>query len=219
MQAEWTEGGINYLRHAYPWFGVANTWYFRQVGDIDVDRSDYYFRAVDVEFTPRPLYRSLHELGDDLSFAAPGIHNDLAAPIRPLGTWSVVKAPDAIDGQYSAGSEGAKLIIRVEANEVFALLAPDQRDTTLIVRESGTSERERTFEIAAGQERAQLASWSVDQAPQRRTLDITVTGPEPLLLDGIDVRDSRSPRTLIAGGSALALILIAIFVLRRGTLV
>ena len=214
-QAEWTADGITYMREAHDWFGVANTWYFRQVGDISIDRSDYYFRAVDVEFTPRPLYRSLDELGDEIRYAEPGIHNDLAAPVRPVGTWSIVRNENAIDGEYIVGEPGSKLTIHSKGNEVFALLAPEQPATMLAVAVSDEEEK-RAVEIESGQRRVQLMSWSVDQAPQRQSLEVSVTGDAPLLLDGIDVQDSRSPRTLIAGGTAMILIIAGIIVLRRG---
>ena len=214
-QAEWTADGITYLREEHDWFGVANTWYFRQVGDISTERSDYYFRAVDVEFTPRPLYRSLKELGGAIRYATPGVHNDLEAPIRPKGTWTIVRKPESIDGEYIVGSPGAEITIHTEGNEVVALLAQEQQATTLTVLVSGQEEK-RLVEIESGQQRVQLMSWSVDQAPQRQSLQVSVTGGEPLLLDGIEVRDSRSPRALIAGGAALLLIVVGIFTLRRG---
>src|SRR5213075_2783997 len=53
QQADWTARGIAYARQHWPWFGVANIWYFRQVGNIAPERADYYFRMVDVEFAPR----------------------------------------------------------------------------------------------------------------------------------------------------------------------
>ena len=59
-QAEWTVRGIEYARDNWPWAGVFCIWYFlRQYSDIDPSESEYYFRMVDPDFTPRPLYRAV----------------------------------------------------------------------------------------------------------------------------------------------------------------
>jgi hypothetical protein len=58
-QADYTVRGIAWARQQWPWLGVVNIWYFRQVGDIPPDRPAYYFALVDPEFNPRPVYEAL----------------------------------------------------------------------------------------------------------------------------------------------------------------
>jgi hypothetical protein len=60
-QAEYTVRGIEWARANWPWLGVVNIWYFRQVGDVPPDRAAYYFALVDPEFTPRPAYEALRQ--------------------------------------------------------------------------------------------------------------------------------------------------------------
>jgi hypothetical protein len=59
QQAEYTVRGIAWARDQWPWLGVVNIWYFRQVGDVPPDRAAYYFALVDPEFNPRPVYEAL----------------------------------------------------------------------------------------------------------------------------------------------------------------
>ena len=59
QQAEYTVQGITWARAHWPWLGVVNIWYFRQVGDIPPDRPAYYFALVDPEFNPRPVYEAI----------------------------------------------------------------------------------------------------------------------------------------------------------------
>lgn len=59
QQADYTVQGVQYARKNWPWAGVFNTWYFRQVGDIPPTKAEYYFRLVDVDFTPRPVYNAI----------------------------------------------------------------------------------------------------------------------------------------------------------------
>ena len=61
QQADYTLRGIALAREEWPWAGVFMVWYFRQVGNIPVDNATYYFRMVDVDFTPRPVYSAVQQ--------------------------------------------------------------------------------------------------------------------------------------------------------------
>ncbi len=61
QQAEYTVRGIAWARQHWPWLGVVNIWYFRQVGDIPPDRPAYYFALVDPEFNTRPVYEAVRQ--------------------------------------------------------------------------------------------------------------------------------------------------------------
>ncbi len=59
QQADYTAQGIKYAKQNWPWAGVVFIWYFRQVGDIPKERSDYYFQMVTPEFEPKPVYNTV----------------------------------------------------------------------------------------------------------------------------------------------------------------
>jgi hypothetical protein len=61
QQADWTVEGVQRARRDWPWAGVFCTWYFRQVGDIPSEKAEYYFRLVDPDFTPRPVYNAIKQ--------------------------------------------------------------------------------------------------------------------------------------------------------------
>jgi polysaccharide biosynthesis protein PslG len=44
------------IRREWKWVGVVNYWFFKRAGDSERDQSWYYFRMVDPDFTPRPVY-------------------------------------------------------------------------------------------------------------------------------------------------------------------
>ena len=64
-QADYTVRGIAWARRNWPWLGVVNIWYFRQVGDVPPDRAAYYFALVDPEFNPRPVYEAVRRANQD----------------------------------------------------------------------------------------------------------------------------------------------------------
>lgn len=121
-QARYTVDGIRYGRQNWPWLGVINIWYFRQVGDIPATRDDYYFRMVDVEFSEGLVYRELKKEIAAQRVAAPGRYGPLDPAISSSGRWSTLS-----EGQTSAlalRSErpGDQLTVRFRGNGL-ALLA------------------------------------------------------------------------------------------------
>jgi hypothetical protein len=71
QQAEYTVRGIAWARAHWPWLGVVNIWYFRQVGDVPPDRAAYYFALVDPEFRPQPVYYAVQEAATAAAGTAP----------------------------------------------------------------------------------------------------------------------------------------------------
>ncbi|MCL4395048.1 MAG: beta-galactosidase [Chloroflexi bacterium] len=87
QQADYTVNGIRDARDKWPWIGVFNIWYFRQVGDITPDRSDYYFRMVDVDFTPRLVYLRLKDAATFPAVAEPGQFQETDPSVSLTGSW------------------------------------------------------------------------------------------------------------------------------------
>jgi len=82
QQAEYALKAIEMARTQWPWVGVFNFWYFRQVGDILPDSADYYFRMVDVDFTPRRVYYTVKDAASSLTIASPGYHEETSPGVE-----------------------------------------------------------------------------------------------------------------------------------------
>jgi len=101
-QASFTVQGIEYALDNWPWAGVFNIWYFRQVGNISPDRSDYYFRMVDVDFTPRLVYYAVQEAAQQfVGPAAPGYYQETNPSITLDGAWQT-EVDEKASGQTQA---------------------------------------------------------------------------------------------------------------------
>jgi hypothetical protein len=70
-QADYTVRGIIWAQEHWPWLGVVNIWYFRQVGDVPPERPAYYFALVDPEFNPRPVYEAVRRATQNRQVTAP----------------------------------------------------------------------------------------------------------------------------------------------------
>ncbi len=85
QQADYTLRGIALARADWNWIGAFNIWFFRQVGDITPDRSDYYFRMVDIDFTPRLVYKRIKDAATQRPIARPGLYQETNAALDLCG--------------------------------------------------------------------------------------------------------------------------------------
>lgn len=98
QQAEYTVRAVEMARSEWPWAGVFMIWYFRQVGNISPERADYYFRMVDTDFAPRPLYSAVQAAARNRPPPGPGLYQELNPAVRTSGDWDVI-----VDAGASAG--------------------------------------------------------------------------------------------------------------------
>jgi hypothetical protein len=57
--AEWAPLAYERAIEEWPWIGVINWWYFKPADDHNQGHSFYYFRLVEPDFTPTPVYAAL----------------------------------------------------------------------------------------------------------------------------------------------------------------
>ena len=58
-QAEYLPMAYERIRRDWPWAQVAFTWFFKRAGDAEKDQGFYYFRLVEPDFTPLPVYEAM----------------------------------------------------------------------------------------------------------------------------------------------------------------
>ncbi len=128
-QAEYTVRGIEYAQEHWPWAGVFNIWYFRQVGNISPDRSDYYFRMVDVDFTPRLIYHAIKQAALELQRPlGPGFYQETNPGVKLSGGWESVIEPQASgEAQVVSSAAGSSATVSFvgENVDLIATMGPD----------------------------------------------------------------------------------------------
>jgi hypothetical protein len=152
-QADFTVQGIRHAQGNWPWSGVFNIWYFRQVGNIPPDSSDYYFRMVDVDFTPRLVYYAIQEAAQkSLEPIGPGYYQETNPAVTVEGPWRPLIEPRAsaqaqmvtdaplsrvtvsfvgenVDLIASLGPEGGRLAVVLDGHPVDGLPKNGDGDT------------------------------------------------------------------------------------------
>jgi len=139
-QARWTVEGIRYAREHWPWAGVMTIWYFRQVGDIPPDSAEYYFRMVNVDFTPTPLYEAVRRATTSLGTASPGRYEETAAPLRRQGNWNPLHNPSCSARSCLAGdTPGSRLVLTFLGTDLTLRLRRGPDGGRLLVTVDGVS--------------------------------------------------------------------------------
>ena len=91
----------------WPWMGVMNYWFLRRPSDAEKDQAWYYFRMLEPDFTPLPVYDTLASLAQQPARAHSGYHQEDHWALQYEGSWRQVLDSGAVLGTYKQGSQDA----------------------------------------------------------------------------------------------------------------
>ncbi len=115
QQARYVVEAYQRIQEEWPWVGVANFWFFKRATDLEKDRPEYYFRLVEPDFTPLPVYGALKEYANQPPVMYPGYHQEdhwavswsgspAGEPFDPAqdrsNVWQTVRDERAVLGAY-----------------------------------------------------------------------------------------------------------------------
>jgi hypothetical protein len=129
-QAEYTLRGIELAQQEWPWAGVFGIWYFRQTGQqYNPEDAAYYFRMVDVDFTPRRVYDAVQDATALLFVASPGHFEETNPAVSADTGWQGVIAPEASSRgliESSSAGDGLTLTFRGHSVDLIARQGPEE---------------------------------------------------------------------------------------------
>ncbi|MHB1004879.1 MAG: hypothetical protein ACYC3S_04460 [Chloroflexota bacterium] len=122
QQADYTVRAITMAHAQWPWAGVFNLWFFRQSGNIPPTDAQYYFRVVDVGFTPRLVYRAVRDVATPLKIAGPGTYQETnPALVKAQGWRYAVDDQAEANGIIVAENVGDKIVISFSGGSLSLL--------------------------------------------------------------------------------------------------
>jgi hypothetical protein len=137
-QATYTLRGIEIARSQWPWAGVFNIWYFRQVGNIPADDAEYYFRMVDVDFTPRRLYYAVKDATAGLRVAGVGLFEETNPAVSADQGWRSILDKRASGQSYLESEDaGSSLTFTFKGSDVDLIAFQDYNSGRLLVTLDG----------------------------------------------------------------------------------
>lgn len=138
-QAEYTLQGIELAQREWPWAGVFNIWYFRQTGQqYTPDDAAYYFRVVDVDFTPRRVYDAVQDATSAIFVAPPGHFEETSPPVDAGAGWrSAIAAEASGAALFESDEPGASLTFTFRGHSVDLIARRGSNEGRLMVTLDG----------------------------------------------------------------------------------
>jgi hypothetical protein len=146
QQARYAVLAYQRAQEEWPWLGVVATWFFKRATDTETDQPMYYFRLVEPDFTPMPVFEALKELMHQPAVLYRGVHQEDDWALSYAGTWHERADANAELGAYRlAGSEQSSLSFSFEGTELSLKPGPDAAGD-LAFRLDGAAEQEIHYE-------------------------------------------------------------------------
>ena len=177
QQARYAPLAYERVMEEWPWAGVVNFWFFKRPSDAERDQSWYYFRMVEPDFAPLPVYNSMKAYTSDLvPTLYKGVHQEDHWALDYQGGWETVSDPNASLGAYRVATEtGAAVTFTFEGKSLALNPGPEAGGIEI----------------------------SVDGGPGRQ-IPVSQISDEPVqLVDGGGGRSHQVTITVVAGGVAI----------------
>jgi hypothetical protein len=155
QQARYAVLALQRAQQEWPWLGLVNVWFFKRAADTEADQAMYYFRLVEPDFEPMPVYDALktYAHSDEARVLYPGVYQEDHWALAYQGTWGAQH-----DAEAEIGPEGgeyrythdprATLSLVFDGTELWLKPAPDQEGTVVYSLDGGAEE---TRSFSAGQ--------------------------------------------------------------------
>ncbi len=126
QQARWAPLAYERIQREWPWVGVTTVWFFKRASDREQAQPFYYFRLVEPDFTPMPVYDSLSAYLNALEpYLYAGVHQETAWPLTYAGGWEDVEDVTASLGGYRrATSAGTTVSFNWEGRRLELVPGP-----------------------------------------------------------------------------------------------
>ena len=118
QQARYAVEAYERAQREWPWMGVMNYWFFKRATDAEKDQTFYYFRMVEPDFTPLPVYYAMRGYANQPAVMRAGYHQEDHWTIGWNGSWRCEEDEQAVLGRYVVGESGATAEVTFEGAQV-----------------------------------------------------------------------------------------------------
>lgn len=217
QQARYAVEAYQRAAREWPWMGVMNYWFLRRPSDAEANQPWYYFRMLEPDFSPLPVYPALGGLATQPKVVMPGYFQEDHWALRYLGRWQLIQDNEAVLGNYQRGDQGAEVSFTLEGTDLEIIAYKPALATELQVIIDGKTPKAIRL---TGNSVSQTEKISIARALPTGRHDVkieVVTGT--LNFDGLVVW--QTPRRFglwLSAAALLVLISILVFLrIRRGS--
>ena len=149
QQARYAPLAYDRIQREWPWVGVTTMWFFKPVSDELRDQPFYFFRLVEPDFEPLPVYNSLaHYINGLTPTLYDGHYQESTWQLHYSGTWEDVADVNAVLGIYRQALEpGSSLSLVWEGKRIVLRPGPGEG----ILRVTDESGNSRDLEVSGEQ--------------------------------------------------------------------
>lgn len=95
------------MESEWPWLGVGFYWFFKQADDRERENNpQYYFRMVEPDFSPMPVYEAIKTKTIETPVMYPGWHQADHWAVDYQGNWQISSQPGAMFDDVLTGQSG-----------------------------------------------------------------------------------------------------------------
>jgi hypothetical protein len=139
QQADYAVQAFRRAQTEWPWMGVLNVWFFKRASDAETDQPMYYFRMVEPDFSPLPIYEALAEEAHRRPVMHRGYHQEDHWAASYQGDWQQVDDPQAVLGGYRESTTIGDRVGLVFSGEELALVLAEGSEGVLSVSCDGAA--------------------------------------------------------------------------------
>jgi len=209
QQARYAVEAYQRAQAEWPWVGVVNFWFFKRASDAEQDQAWYYFRMMEPDFTPLPVYEALKAYANQRPVMYQGFYQEDHWAVRWAGNWKRVNDGQAVLGTCRRTDEtGAQADFTFHGHSVALVVTKGADGGQLRATVDGG--RPRVFNLRA--ERPQYGvELAITSGLRPGSHHVTLEVVEgPVVIDGFIVRSRSFPLNWILAGSGVALVLGAV---------
>jgi len=204
QQARYAPLAYQRAMEEWPWVGVVNFWFFKLPSDARRNESMYYFRMVEPDFTPLPVYEAMREYTANLTPTLySGTHQENHWALHYTGDWEEA-GPRGLGRYRQATASGAALRFTFDGASLTLLPGPGAGEIEVRV-DGGKPEP-----VSLNGEPVRLTR---DWRRERHTVTLTAVAGD-VTVDGFIVQRPWRPSSRLILSTA-ALIIAAIWGLHR----
>jgi hypothetical protein len=124
QQARYAVLAYHRLQSEWPWLGVANYWFLKQADEREREQNpQYYFRLLEPDFTPLPVYGALSDAASLPPLMYQGYHQEDHWAVTYAG-WEQIKDERAVLGAYyQATTKGAQARFTFDGSDLWLVAA------------------------------------------------------------------------------------------------
>ncbi|MHB1355321.1 MAG: cellulase family glycosylhydrolase [Anaerolineae bacterium] len=133
QQAQYTVEAYQRAARDWPWMGVMSYWFLRRPSDAEATQPWYYFRMLEPDFSPLPVYAALSTLATQPKVVMPGYFQEDHWALLYQGDWQLIQDDRAVLGAYRLGDQGSEIGFMFEGTDLDIVVYKPGLDTELAV--------------------------------------------------------------------------------------